>query len=179
MITKFKTWFKEVEDTAIKRKKREARNKGDESKWKKEIWQSIQKNKDIKHKFRDEGFNLGYNSRPSYKSKAGEWLYDFIWRKFDGEDNFLELVLAMEIELSENTFKGFRYDFNKLLQSDATYKIFVFQKKMENEIEEIFKLLVESTIKYKSKIESEYLICGWCYSKNTFLFHDFKSKIIR
>lgn len=173
MIDQFKVWMNEVVDEAINEKRNKARDKGDESKWMKEIWKSPAKNKSIKAKFRDKGFDLGYNSRPSYKSKAGEWLYDFIWREFDEDDNFLNLILAMEIEVSDKKLKHIKYDFNKLLQAEAQYKILVFQLKTEDEIQNAFNYFENAAEKYCSKSNSEFLLCGWCTSKNNFFFRDF------
>ncbi|MGR6831315.1 hypothetical protein [Aliivibrio wodanis] len=169
-IETFKQWFLEISDEAIETKKIKARNKGDESKWKNEIWSSPNKNRDIKARFCDEGEILGYRSRPSYKSKAGEWLYDFIWREFDESDNLKRVVLTMEIEVSDLYFK---YDFNKLLQADSEYKIMVFQVKHEQAIEEVFASLQSAVEAYQSNVQSHYLLVGWSTSNNKFMFKDF------
>lgn len=169
MIEVFKQWFIEIRENVIDEKKSKASAKGDESQWKKEIWASQDKNKDIKSRFRDEGEKLGYKSRPSYKTNAGEWLYDFIWREFDDSNNLKRVVLSMEIEVSD---KHFKYDFNKLLQSDSKYKIMVFQVKHEKEVEDVFLSLKSAICAYQSRVDSYYLLVGWCTSKNDFTFRD-------
>jgi len=174
MIENFKKWILEIQSEALTEKRNRAKEKGDESKWKKEIWKSPEKNEAIKIRFRDEGEKLGYKSRPSYKTKAGEWLYDFIWRKFDENGNLVGIELAMEIEVSDMHLKGIKYDFNKLLQSDSKYKILIFQLKTENEVNLALDCLFEATNKYVSKSESEYLLCGWSTAINQFIFKDFK-----
>jgi hypothetical protein len=173
MIKEFEKWMREIQDEAIARKKEQAKAKGDESKWKKEIWKSPKKNEDIKLRFEKEGDNLGYNSRPSYSKKRGEWLYDFVWREFDGNGNLLGIKLAMEIEVSDMTEKGIRYDFNKLLQADSDYKILVFQMKTEDEVNKALSNFEKIAKDYKSKLESDFLLCGWVTSLNSFIFKNF------
>ncbi|AMO56232.1 hypothetical protein GZ77_05315 [Endozoicomonas montiporae] len=173
MIIKFKKWFDELAENAILVKKAKASAKGDESKWGKEIWRSSEKNKQIKMKFRDEGAKLGLRSRPSYVTGAGEWLYDFIWREFDHSGNLIGVKLAMEIEMSDMNLKGIRYDFNKLLQSDAEYKVMVFQLKEEAEVNEALDNLHMAFMSYQAKAPAHYLLAGWCTRKQKFIFHDF------
>jgi hypothetical protein len=174
MIEKFREWMIEIQDEAINEKRRKAKEKGDETKWKNEIWKSPKKNEAIKNRFRDEGFKLGYKSRPSYVSGAGEWLYDFVWREFNDDGNLLNIVLAMEIEVSDMEEKAIKYDFNKLLQADSQYKVLVFQLKTESEVNAALENFTNAAKVYNSKSNSEYLLCGWCTSKNKFLFSDFR-----
>ncbi|EWH03726.1 hypothetical protein [Halomonas sp. BC04] len=173
MRDQFKGWLLEVQEEALKDKRDKARSTGDESLWKKQIWKSPEKNKAIKDRFRDEGEKLGYRSLPSYKTGAGEWLYDFVWRKFDEEGHLDEVVLAMEIEMSDRTQRGLMRDFAKLLQSDATYKIMVFQHKTEDDVQTAFVHFKARAQKYRVKSSSEFLLCGWSTAMNQFLFTDF------
>ncbi len=173
MIKDFKKWIKEIEVEALAEKHSKAQKKGDVSQWRKEIWKSPEKNKAIKRRFRDEGFKLGYKSRPSYISGAGEWLYDFVWREFDAEDNLVRVVLTMEIEVSEMNEKGIKYDFNKLLQADSDFKILVFQLKTESDVKAALSTFSNAAKCYKAKSNSEFLLCGWCTSLNQFIFENF------
>ncbi|MCG7530673.1 hypothetical protein MHM98_04785 [Psychrobium sp. MM17-31] len=174
MIETFKQWFLEIRQQAIDTKKQKAQAKGDESKWRHEIWASPQKNKDIKTRFAIEGDARGFKARPSHLTNAGEWLYDFVWREFDDENNLKRVVLTMEIEVSDYHF---RYDFNKLLQADSEYKIMVFQVKTPTEIEEVFDSLQRSVDAYQSKVTCHYLLVGWCTSLNEFSFRDFQVNV--
>lgn len=174
MLENFKEWFREIEEQAVDRKKKIAMDCfNDATRWKEIIWPAPEKNFEIKKKFRDEGYELGYKSRPSYVTKASEWLYDFVWRKFDCENNLTQVVLAMEIELSDLNEPIHRHDFNKLLQADSTYKVFVFQAKSEGECKAAMATLKASALNYRFKYESGFLLCAWCTSFNTFLFDDF------
>ncbi|MEZ8613458.1 hypothetical protein AB4138_07435 [Vibrio sp. 10N.286.52.C3] len=171
MVTQFTQWFLDIQDNAIQEKKAKAKAKGDESQWQKEIWKSPEKNAAIKHRFRDEGERLGFKSRPSYKTNAGEWLYDFVWREFDDNNHLKRVALAMEIEVSDQSFV---YDFNKLLQAESRYKIMVFQVKTEAEVEATFRVLQKAAAIYETRVPSHYLLVGWCTSNNCFSFLDFK-----
>jgi hypothetical protein len=175
MIEKFKVWIKDVEFNAIERKKNKVRSKnnGDDSHWKNEIWPSPEKNKEIKLRFAIEGENIGYKPRPYKENKAGEWLYDLVWRKFDEDGNLLCVDLVMEIEMSDMNVKGIKYDFNKLLQADSKYKILVFQLKTEDEVHKAFSVFKKAAKIYSAKTNSAFLLCGWSTSKNSFYFDDF------
>lgn len=175
MITDFKQWIHEIQCNAINIKREKAKNKGNEDNWKSEIWKSPDKNSEIKRRFRDEGVKLGYRSKPSYVTKSGEWLYDFVWRKFDENNNLIEVVLTMEIEVSDMNIKGIMYDFNKLLQADSKYKILIFQLKTEADIELALVQFEKSAKIYNEKSKSEYLLCGWSTDLNEFLFNEFSA----
>jgi len=173
MIDEFKKWIIEIQDEALEEKRVKAKANGDESKWKSEIWTSPDKNKAIKSRFQIEGDKRKYKSRPSSETKAGEWLYDFVWRQFDDQGNLLGLRLAMEIEVSAMNEKGIKYDFNKLLQADSDHKILVFQLKTENEVYTALTNFEKSAKAYRSKMSSKFLLCGWSTALNKFIFSDF------
>ena len=171
MIKHFKTWFEELGKDAIKRKDAVALKTGKRPKWTNTV-----KNKEIKNKFSREELGLlikGIKPRSSANSK--EWLYDLIWREFDSENNFLGVKLVMEIELSDMTEGGLVYDFNKLLQSDSEYKIFVFQQKTKEQSKYLFSQLAGCSGAYRHKVKSSFLLCCWCWDSGTFLFNDFKT----
>jgi hypothetical protein len=169
LIVNFKDWFNKLGANAIKRKKAIALKTGKEPKWTRKT-----KNKEIKEKFTNEGRLIeGIKPRSSNDKKAGEWLYDFIWREFDSDNNFIGVKLVMEIELSDMKERGLMYDFNKILQSDAEYKVFVFQQKTEKESTKLLAKLKNSSEMYKNKVNSDFLLCCWGWETGTFLFEDF------
>jgi hypothetical protein len=171
MIEDFKAWFNELGDYAIKRKKDVTLRTGKLPKWTNTV-----KNKEIKEKFSREGLLIeGVKPRSSANRKAREWLYDLIWREFDSENNFVGVKLAMEIELSDMKERGLVYDFNKLLQSDSDYKVFVFQQKNKEQSEYLFMQLAGRSGAYKHKVKSSILLCCWCWETGTFLFSDLKT----
>jgi hypothetical protein len=172
LIEDFKNWFNELGDNAMKWKRSVADITGKSPKWKSKV-----KNKEIKAKFTQEGLSLDrIKPRSSNDRKAREWLYDLIWREFDSENNFIGVKLAMEIELSDMKVGGLVYDFNKILQSDADYKVFVFQQKTREDSDMVFNKLISCSKKYKNKVESNYLLSCWCWETGTFIFNEFKIK---
>lgn len=52
-----------------------------------------------------------------------EWLYDVIWYKMGDKDQLRSVILTMESELSDRSINGIRYDFQKLLVSNAPVKV--------------------------------------------------------
>ena len=142
--------------------------------WKK--WTAAKKNEMVKAKFHEEGEKLGYFP---YSKMNKAFLYDFCWAvhgkddrddgtRGDGTRRLLEVILAMELEFSETQLRhgihaGVRYDFNKLLQSDARYKVFCFQMPKLARVNEAIQTLKEDALAYRSKVVAEFFICGWAY----------------
>lgn len=159
-----------VQHAAIERKKAQSAEKhdGDTSRWKREIWPSPEKNHDIKSALAAEGLRLGFQVLPS--GSRGEWLYDLVWRRLDANRNLIGVPLAVEIEVSDSSLGGIRYDFNKLLQAQADHKLMVFQVKTESEVEATFDRLEESIEVYPHPAHCRYLLCGWSTQQNAFSF---------
>ena len=159
-----------IQHEAIERKKAKAaeRNEGDTSRWKREIWRSPEKNRDIKAFLAREGQRLGFQVLPA--GQRGEWLYDLVWRHLDANGNLIGIPLAVEIEMSDEDVRGIRYDFNKLLQAQADHKLMVFQLKTPEEVEAAFERLQEAIDAYPSAASCRYLLCGWSTQKNEFYF---------
>lgn len=141
---------------------------------KKYIWYSAQKNKDLKLKLCGECEKLSTNTQ-IFKARAsgeggsgGEWLYDFILREFDSENHFVGVPFVAEIELSDSKSMGLLYDFNKLMQSDADKKAFIFQQKDESGFSDILTHIESALHKYKHKVSSEFLISCWITSEYVF-----------
>lgn len=173
MIEDFKRWFVELGDHAINRKNAIALKTGKRPKWTNPV-----KNKEIKEKFSYEGLRIeGVKPRSSADRKSREWLYDLIWREFDSENNFVSVKLAMEIELSEMKERGLVYDFDKLLQSDSEYKIFVFQQQTKEQAEYVFKQLRIRSESYNHKLKSTFLLCCWSWDSGTFLFNEIDGQV--
>ena len=159
-----------VQHKAIERKKEDAGRKhdGDTSQWKREIWKSPYKNRDIKAALAAEGQRLGFQVLPA--GKRGEWLYDLVWRRLDANRNLTGMPLAVEIEMSDNRLWGIRYDFNKLLQAQADHKLMIFQVQTPDEVEATFARLEESIQVYPHAAPCRYLLCGWSTQQNAFHF---------
>lgn len=162
-----------VEYEAIERKKAKAAEKhdGDTSQWKREVWLSPDKNRDIKTALAEEGQRLGFQVLPA--GSRGEWLYDLVWRRLDANRNLIGMPLAVEIEMSDNRLWGIRYDFNKLLQAQADHKLMVFQVQTQEEVEAVFESLKESIDVYPCVSPCRYLLCGWNTQQNAFNFREY------
>jgi len=172
LINNFKTWLNELAVIATKRKDAIELKTGKRPKWNNKV-----KNKEIKEKFTNEGLLLkGIKPRSSNDRKAREWLYDLIWREFNSDDYFTGVKLAMEIELSDMKVGGLSYDYNKLLQSDAEYKVFVFQQRTVDDSEKLFNKLELCTNNYKNRVESTFFLSCWCWETGSFLFKDLRVK---
>ena len=166
MIDEFKIWFDELGFHAMERKKQIALVTGKRPKWTNSV-----KNKEIKQKFTEKARELScIKSRSSIDRKAREWLYDLTWREFNEKNQFVGVKLAMEIELSDIKTSGLIYDFNKLLQSDAEYKVFVFQQSTIALSVEMFEMLSKAALAYRVRSPAKFLLVCWCWESGRFLY---------
>lgn len=179
MLDQFEQWLKEVGEEAVAGKKATA-EKTNISNWKKVIWKAPHKNAAIKAKFREMSQTLealGHSEVKCRSSKnGGEWLYDLVWHRVDQAGNLIEVVLAMEIEMSYMDECIKRHDFNKLLQADSTYKVFVFQQKTEADVMLGMEMLKSAASHYRFRTGSDFLLCGWSTQKNNFFFDRFYAR---
>ncbi|MBN8567519.1 MAG: hypothetical protein J0M25_12395 [Flavobacteriales bacterium] len=88
-----------------------------------------------------------YISSSSIKDGGREWLYDLIWFKNDEEGYFSELVLCMESEWYMD-WNQIKYDFDKLLISNATHKLMICQA-YEDKMDEILDNFQQSINRYQ------------------------------
>lgn len=77
----------------------------------------------LKKKVGEVGIHLGYEVSSSVHDS--EWLYDLIWYENNGDNHLEKLVLALESELSDRSFQGLKYDFEKLLVANADFRVFI------------------------------------------------------
>ncbi|MGZ5054904.1 MAG: hypothetical protein ACXWAT_08170 [Methylobacter sp.] len=169
MLNNIQDWLNDLQIRAVENKQTAKAN------GQKYIWYSSVKNKDIKRKFSEEGERLSRHgirllSRSSGNSSGGEWLYDFVLREFDENNHLLGIRLVAEIELSDSKAQGLVYDFNKLLQADAPYKVFIFQQKDENLYSEILKKIEAAINSYRHRLDSHFLIACWITTKYRFIY---------
>lgn len=171
MLKDFTAWLDDIAEVANKRKHQIELKTGKRPKWNNRV-----KNKEIKERFSLEGLKTkGIRPRSSSDRKAREWLYDLVWREYSESGYFMAVKLAMEIELSDMKLKGLIYDYNKLLQSDAEYKIFVFQQKTVIDSKSIFEELATRTKEYSSRVSAEVLLCCWCWETATFHYKEIRT----
>jgi len=170
MISDVKDWLEQLSAIANENKAK-ARSKGERY-----IWHSLEKNKEIKRKFSEEGERLPragrLSSRSSGASTGREWLYDFTLREFSNDDYFIGVPLVAEIELSARTPKGLVYDFNKLLQSDADHKVFIFQQKNKAQYEDVVAYIDRAFDAYTHKSNCKYLVACWLMSEYRFIYKE-------
>lgn len=99
--------------------------------------------------------DLAYSNEciASSNNDGREWLYDLIWFKIDKEEYFSELVLCMESEWDKN-WNQIKYDFDKLLISNATHKLMICQA-YEEKTNEILNNFQKSINRYQLGNKSE------------------------
>jgi hypothetical protein len=130
------------------------------------------------------GHQLGFKVYANHLSKANvkkignnfndtEWMYDVHWYTEHDHYSTTSLELAVESEWesrrnedkSEDAYSGIKYDFQKLLITNASLRLMIFKVGQEEELETLytyFKVAIEG---YRSLIEGD-----------TFLFIAFHNK---
>jgi len=98
-----------------------------------------------------------------------EWLYDLIWYDYNTDDRLTEVPLIMECEWAPK-IPDIKYDFEKLLMSNASHRLMIFQGS-SLDIEEKFEYLEKSIHEYKLGYKGDrYLLVGYDWNKEKFTF---------
>ena len=101
-----------------------------------------------------------------------EWLFDMIWWA-GSNDNFEELILAMECEWSLSEYEIW-WDFNKLLVVRSKYRVFIFNRSNDELIKNMFDQFKEAIKNFKSSnFGDRYLLAGYSSNKVDFIFEHF------
>ena len=78
--------------------------------------------------------------------KNKEWLYDLHWYTESDSEPYMPIALPLIVECewnpkrnedSKNSYSGIKYDFQKLLVSNADLRLMIFSVKKESEISEL------------------------------------------
>jgi hypothetical protein len=121
----------------------------------------------------EEGYSVSATGCESLEKapETGEWLFDLIWAKGDGHPwIFKEMPLAMECEWSPDENEIW-WDFEKLLVARSKYRVFIFQKTKNSELDRLFNEFNESIHAFKSSQQGDrYLLAGYSFEDNNFKF---------
>jgi len=129
--------------------------------------------KRIKLEFSKLGHEKGFSVSASECEgvETGEWLFDLIW--CDGERDpwvFLEMPMAMECEWSLNDDEIW-WDFEKLLVVRAKYRVFIFNKKSNNEVKRLMDDFRNRIVKFRSVQNGDrYFLAGFSWESAGFNF---------
>ncbi len=92
------------------------------------------------------GEGLGYSVCATPGFSPG-WLYDLVWYKNDLNERLITVSLTLESEWEMN-WPAIKYDFEKLLLSNAEKRIMICQTKIKEEIEVLFNNFEQSINSY-------------------------------
>lgn len=89
--------------------------------------------KRIKKRIGDLGISLGYKvATGGFRNEfENEWLYDLVWYEEDNEGCLIRIPLIVESEW-DKSYKGIKYDFEKLLVGNAEKRLMICQCKQED-----------------------------------------------
>ena len=101
----------------------------------------------IKELLRDLGWELGFEVCPDGSSNPA-WLFDLNWYLTNEDDRIISLPLVVESEWNRD-LRSIRYDFEKLLTSNAEHRLMICQAKTE---------LIEERFQYFEKAVQDYCL---------------------
>lgn len=108
-----------------------------------------------------ESYNYNVWTSPNdYDDTTSEYLYDMVWYEhIDGHKNDINLVhLVLESEWKRD-FSEIKYDFYKLTQARAKYRVMIFQS---NDIQSVFDNLCNIVDTSRmTEVGDRYLLAGW------------------
>jgi hypothetical protein len=101
-----------------------------------------------------------WTSPNDFDDTTSEYLYDMVWYEhLDGHINDINLVhLVLESEWKRD-FSEIKYDFYKLTQARAKYRVMIFQS---NDIQSVFDNLCNIVDTSRmTEVGDRYLLAGW------------------
>ena len=103
--------------------------------------------------------NYGYNVSATTKDRDfdSEWLYDLTWYKEDSEEYLTEVFLVCESELNSSIDEIY-YDFQKLLQSNAPFRLMITQTYSSEKEERIFAEFKEGVRRFEGLSKGEQIL---------------------
>lgn len=103
-------------------------------------------------------------------ANTGEWMYDVVCWRYDGQGNMIAVPLVAECEWgNEDQIKD---DFEKLLVSRSKFRVMVFQAGSEESVKRIFDDMKGWVRMFQgTKAEDRYLLAGWSPDSNRFSFN--------
>jgi hypothetical protein len=108
-----------------------------------------------------ETYNYNVWTNPNdYEPTTSEYLYDMVWYEhLDGHINDINLVhLVLESEWKSD-FSEIKYDFYKLTQARAKYRVMIFQS---NNLQSVFDSLCNIVDTSRmTEVGDRYLLAGW------------------
>ena len=109
----------------------------------------------IKEILTDLGHSEGFEVCPD--SCSGAWLFDLSWYEENSNERLISIPLVVESEWNRG-LRHIRYDFEKLLSSNAERRLMICQAKT-NMIEPLFQYFEDAISDYnRSKVGDRYLI---------------------
>jgi hypothetical protein len=134
-----------------------------------EIWNSDRIfTQEVKNELREVSKSKGKIASSNCRdADMGEWLYDFTgYNNREGDGLTLEnIFLTAEIEWGKEY--DVQYDFEKLVQSRANYRLMIFQAFAKDDIERIIEKLIGIANGFSfSQRDDKYMFAGWLNGEN-------------
>lgn len=126
-------------------------------------------------KLRTLGHEYDFQVCPDFDNKNSAWLYDMTWYKNDNEGFLVDVPFVVESEWKNNDV---RYDFEKLMQSNAKLKLMICcfnsKKGRHEELQKYFSDAINAYTNHRT--DSKYMIAilqDWEPFKFHYCYYDF------
>ena len=137
-----------------------------------------------KHKVYSHSLSEGFRQNSNNKFVNREWLYDLVWYKDDLNESYImkNTLLVVESEWAykrpkdDDKYGAIKYDFQKLLLSNAKLKLMIFRvsgktkQDIKKKLIELYKYFNNAIDKYEQMKSGEFLFIAFCDKEKSFYY---------
>ena len=145
-----------------------------------------------KHKVYSHSLSEDFRQNSNNKFVNREWLYDLVWYKDDLNESYImkNTLLVVESEWAykrpkdkiDDKYGAIKYDFQKLLLSNAKLKLMIFRvsgktkQDIKQKLIELYNYFNNAIDKYEQMESGEFLFIAFCDKEKSF-YYSYRSKL--
>lgn len=140
----------------------------------------------LKYKVYSHSLSEGFRQNSNYKFVNREWLYDLVWYKDDLNESYImkNTLLVVESEWAykrpkdkiDDKYGAIKYDFQKLLLSNAGLKLMIFRisgktkQDIKQKLIELYNYFNNAIDQYEQMESGEFLFIAFCDKEDSFYY---------
>lgn len=143
-----------------------------------------------KHKVYSHSLSEGFRQKSDNKFVNREWLYDLVWYEDAPKESYImkNTLLVVESEWAykrpkdDDNYGAIKYDFQKLLLSNAELKLMIFRvsgktkQDIKQKLIELYNYFNNAIDKYEQMESGEFLFIAFCDKEKSF-YYWYRSKL--
>lgn len=137
----------------------------------------------LDYKVYSHGLSKEFLDKHKNKFKNREWLYDLQWYVERNDKGYMPLYFPLIVECewekrksgdkNDDKYSGIKYDFQKLLISNAYLRLMLFPINGQSEAVELRDYFQEAIRSYKCvQKKTKFLFIGFCFQKKDFYYFE-------